>query len=338
MLLGGVLLLAVLAVLLVRDQGQAADPRRETAQRGTSTPRGGEEPEQPTRGREPQRDERPGEDPPPGSRLPRDLRPANVLTRGFTPNPRSFEGRAGGPRDGSQLRGNEPHTPCIGHFASEPQHTLIVREDMRLRIVARAQEDLTIMIERSTGQGTVRWCNDDFEGLDPGVVENFPAGQYQVFVGTYGRGASAPYTLSVEHFEHTNRPTTTPGRVTITRDSRPNPVHQNAQASGTRDASTWFDILSVLVCPGFFPDQPQHEVTIAHPMHLRMVASPENAGVDLVMVVDGPGGAVCNDDFQGLDPGFERYMEAGTYRVSVGTLQRSTTPQPYRLTLERLQQ
>lgn len=43
-------------------------------------------------------------------------------------------------------------------------------------------------------QGT--WCNNDFEGLNPGIKDAFPAGTYQVFIGTYSPDM-AQYTLRV---------------------------------------------------------------------------------------------------------------------------------------------
>ena len=40
-------------------------------------------------------------------------------------------------------------------------------------------------------------CNDDTYSLNPGVEGNFPAGLYQVWVGTYRENESRPYQLTV---------------------------------------------------------------------------------------------------------------------------------------------
>ena len=41
------------------------------------------------------------------------------------------------------------------------------------------------------------WCNDDFDGKDAGIVGEWLAGTYQIWVGSYEKGKYLPYTLKI---------------------------------------------------------------------------------------------------------------------------------------------
>ncbi|MCA9562678.1 MAG: hypothetical protein KC561_04270 [Myxococcales bacterium] len=85
-------------------------------------------------------------------------------------------------------------------------------------------------------------------------------------------------------------------------------------------------------CVGQIPGAPSHWVHIPTAMQVGIEATPET-GEDLTLVVDGPSGTFCNDDFSGTDPGLSMTLEPGTYEVYVGQLFDWGYPVRYHLTV-----
>ena len=83
---------------------------------------------------------------------------------------------------------------CAGNVPAEPQHTFRVNGTAEARVVARGAADLVMVI---TGPGGP-YCNDDFEGLNPGFQRTFTEGDYQVYVGTWSSSQQTDdsYTLA----------------------------------------------------------------------------------------------------------------------------------------------
>jgi hypothetical protein len=46
------------------------------------------------------------------------------------------------------------------------------------------------------GPGGV-WCNDDFDGKNPGIVGEWLLGTYQIWIGSYKEKEYLPYTLKI---------------------------------------------------------------------------------------------------------------------------------------------
>ena len=108
------------------------------------------------------------------------------LTAGFTPDPNTSDITAGGSVDVSYLGGG-----CVGFAATAPDVRLSwsgVSDVLRIAFEADDGEDTTIIVNAPDG-GWV--CNDDAGGsVDPMVVLEGPAeGQYDIWVGSYERGA-----------------------------------------------------------------------------------------------------------------------------------------------------
>lgn len=117
------------------------------------------------------------------------------LTPGFTPDPATVTGSAGGDTDMSDLGEG-----CIGMFSGSPQHTVTLTQafpNLRFAVYPTTnlddQPDLAIAIRKP--DGTVI-CEDDEEDMCPLVSGAFPPGDYQVSVSLLGPG-SQPYTLGV---------------------------------------------------------------------------------------------------------------------------------------------
>ncbi len=70
-------------------------------------------------------------------------------------------------------------------------------------------------------------------------------------------------------------------------------------------------------CVGFTGSQPNHVLRLnAGFKDLTVLVK---SGTDTTLVVKGPGGTWCNDDFQGKNAGLDGQWQAGEYRVWVGT-------------------
>jgi hypothetical protein len=244
------------------------------------------------------------------------------LAPGFTPNPQVLEGQAGGDREGRHWTGTAPHTDCVGHFPSQPQHSFELSDFELMSVVASAPVDLALVVEGPHGT----WCNDDFSGLNPGFATAWKAGTYHFYVGTIAEGVTAKYTLTLREAKpaETEHAVIEPSFGTASFTS---------MAGGPRFGSEWTGTPPHDSCVGHLPVQPQHEFELPEDIEaLQIVASHPT---DLTMVIEGPSGTWCNDDFEGPNPGLVGTWPAGTYRVFVGTFDGEFAP-GYTLTLTEL--
>ena len=87
---------------------------------------------------------------------------------------------------------------CLGFGDTQPDHTLILpREQPRLRISVDSEgQDTTLLIQGPRGID----CNDNYRRAhrDAGITDrNWPAGTYQIWVGSFNRGDRINYTLRI---------------------------------------------------------------------------------------------------------------------------------------------
>lgn len=114
----------------------------------------------------------------------------------FSPNPLSVRGMSGGSVSGSKIAGKaETRTgPCTGFFDEKPDHTLQLTSKFdNLKLQVQSPEDTTLII---SGPGGI-WCNDDFDGKNPGIVGEWLPGTYKVWIGSYKTETYLPYTLQI---------------------------------------------------------------------------------------------------------------------------------------------
>jgi hypothetical protein len=105
---------------------------------------------------------------------------------------RSVRGRNGGALGAQGIHGQGI---CRGFFQGPPNHVVALTQPQNfLRMYVVSAADSTLVIRRPDGQVL---CNDDTYQLNPGVEGSFPAGLYQVWVGTYRENESRPYQLTV---------------------------------------------------------------------------------------------------------------------------------------------
>ena len=281
-----------------------------------------------------------GPDAPPGG--PNFTAPARyetiALTAGFMPDPREVRVQAGGDLDaGSANLGPE----CVGFIdATRADVTLnYTAGRFPLFISAVAQADTTLVIRGPDGRWT---CNDDMDGLNPGVVmQNPAAGEYRIWVGTLDRGPAQAATLRISEIPPGARQGQAPSgtgpniaasaryeTVTLTAGFMPDPREVRVQAGGELNAAQaglgrecvgWIDATRADVTLNYTAGQ--------YPLYLSATSR-----ADTTIVVRDPSGRwLCNDDLVGLDPGVVIQNPAsGEYRIWVGTLDQG---QPQQATL-----
>ena len=118
------------------------------------------------------------------------------LSAGFTPDPRTVEVVAGGTIDASRTASG-----CNGRIANAPDVRVNWNGGGSLPLIFRTRSgsDTTLVINGPDG----RWhCDDDSGGgLNARVIfRNAPAGQYDVWIGTFG-DQTAPATLVITEIQ-----------------------------------------------------------------------------------------------------------------------------------------
>ncbi|TAE54074.1 MAG: hypothetical protein EAZ76_16235 [Nostocales cyanobacterium] len=114
----------------------------------------------------------------------------------FKPDPLVIRGMSGSSVPASQVNGgNKTQTgTCSGFVDKDPNHNLkLLNKFDYLKIQVESPADTTIMIKGPGGT----WCNDDLDGKNPGIVGEWLKGSYKIWVGSYEKGKSLPYTLKI---------------------------------------------------------------------------------------------------------------------------------------------
>lgn len=115
------------------------------------------------------------------------------LVTGFEPDPYVVNLRAGGDRPASSLG------DCNGWITNRPDVRLVFQggSSLPLIISVGSDSDTTLVVNAPDGQF---YCDDDggVNGLNPMVRFNNPqSGRYEIWVGTYASGRTAPSTLHI---------------------------------------------------------------------------------------------------------------------------------------------
>ena len=119
------------------------------------------------------------------------------LNPGFTPDPRTLNGRAGGDVSAAQM--GMPQG-CTGFYSGAPAQSVFLARDFNyLRVETSAPTDTTLAVVAPDGSV---WCDDDGAGnTNARIAGQFPAGPYRVFVGNYQQGVVSPYQLVITEYE-----------------------------------------------------------------------------------------------------------------------------------------
>jgi hypothetical protein len=118
------------------------------------------------------------------------------IGRKFAPDPFIVRGMSGGPVSASEVagRGETGTGPCTGFVDEEPDHTLVLTNKFDyLKLEVDSPEDTTLIVSGPGGS----WCNDEFDGKNPGIIGEWLPGTYRIWVGSYKRDKYLPYTLEI---------------------------------------------------------------------------------------------------------------------------------------------
>lgn len=115
------------------------------------------------------------------------------LRANFAPDPFVVNVTAGGTIPAERIGG----AGCVGSIADAPDVRLnySAGQGLPLYLSVRSRADTTLVVNLPNG----RWiCNDDFDGVNPGLVFPNPmSGQYDIWVGHYDRGSRVPAQLLI---------------------------------------------------------------------------------------------------------------------------------------------
>lgn|GEM_PF-430286 len=122
----------------------------------------------------------------------------DVVTIGprFSPNPLEVKGSAGGNTLAKDLvgRAKTPTGECVGYASAKPNSTIELTEFFdSLSLVVQSADDTALAIQ---GPGGL-WCNDDFQGKNPGVSGQWLPGTYKIWVSSYAPNRAPAYVLRI---------------------------------------------------------------------------------------------------------------------------------------------
>lgn len=119
-----------------------------------------------------------------------------TISSNFSPDPLVVRGMSGGSVDASNMAGQKETATglCTGFVDQKPNHTLVLKTKFDyLKLLVQSPGDTTMIV---SGPGGV-WCNDDFDGKNPGMVGEWLPGTYKIWVGSYDKDKYFPYTLQI---------------------------------------------------------------------------------------------------------------------------------------------
>jgi hypothetical protein len=260
------------------------------------------------------------------------------LRSGFTPDPHTTTVNAGGPVDVTTI---SESVNCQGFIAERPSFTLRYRAgELPLYIGVVSDADTTLVVKGPNGQ----WMCDDDGGDDLNPViswDNPRSGRYQIWVGRFGTGETAPAQLYISEISGpanevpTNAPdfTLAPnyGEIALTSGFTPDP-HTVAVAAGGN-----YNAYQIPNCVGWISSAPDYRVNFtAGDAGLPLIFSVQSDSDTTLVINDASGNWVCNDDTNGLNPAVTfSAPTSGQYDVWVGTFSEGST-QPSTLSVSEL--
>ncbi len=121
----------------------------------------------------------------------------------FSPDPMTIRGISGGSVAANSVGGRKetPTGPCVGFVDEPPDHTIKLTSFFNyLSLVVESPQDTTLVISGPGGT----WCNDDFQGKNPGIAGQWKPGTYRVWVGSYDKNNYHPYIIRISEVQLLN--------------------------------------------------------------------------------------------------------------------------------------
>jgi hypothetical protein len=206
-------------------------------------------------------------------------------------------------------------TTCYGSINPAPAHRLVVTEGALVEVVARPTAGYSDMVLAIQGGG-VSVCSDDYDGVNPGIRRYLAPGEYAVYVGELSpTGIGTAFTTTVTGTAGTPPPDIASMASGLFGTATVGLSYGTTTLGGNSGGPNRADTLD-MSCRGYISEQPSFimDVTDESYMSVRVMSQG-----DTTLVVMGPDGTFCNDDFSGLNPGLEQYFTPGRYGVWVGS-------------------
>lgn len=108
--------------------------------------------------------------------------------------PATARGLSGGPLPAAEAIGREqtPTGACIGFIDDRPDHRIQLGAFFDyLRLEVQSVADTSLVVRGPGGS----WCNDNFDGLNPGIAGQWLAGTYEIWVGSASDRKFHPYVI-----------------------------------------------------------------------------------------------------------------------------------------------
>jgi hypothetical protein len=109
------------------------------------------------------------------------------------------------------------------------------------------------------------------------------------------------------------------GDVTIQHPFSPDPLTVRGMSGGSIPGSqiAGTETTPTGLCKGFMDEAPDHTLKLVSKFeYLKLVV---NSPADTTMIIKGPGGTWCNDDFDDKNPGVVGEWLRGTYQIWIGS-------------------
>jgi hypothetical protein len=159
------------------------------------------------------------------------------INNGFSPDPVTLRGVAGGPVEGSTIASS-----CRGYLPARPQHRIVTNGLSPVRIFTMAAENADVTLAIVTPTRTV-YCDDDGgENMQAKLDLRLPAGTYDVYVGSFRASEQAAYSLVVTTNTSLNSETYRPSNAAVVVPANPNPNNNpnpNPNANPNNGNSPW---------------------------------------------------------------------------------------------------
>ena len=220
------------------------------------------------------------------------------LEPGFPIDPDESEVVSGGETDVAYLAAG-----CVGFATAAPDLELDYGaggEYLRIFFEPDTAGDIALIVNDPNGG----WhCNDDFDGLNPGIEFFDPdGGIYDIWVASFDSGDFVDGIIGLTEFEGLNHSLESNfGTIDLDPGFPDDPDLTDVTSGGDIDASYLPG-----ACVGFATAEPDLKLDYGGGGdYLRIFFEPDTAGDTALVVSDPDGNWHCNDDFDGLNPAVE---------------------------------
>jgi hypothetical protein len=115
-----------------------------------------------------------------------------------------------------------------------------------------------------------------------------------------------------------------PKKITLVNQVDPDPLILKGMSGGKIRATDMVNTEGTTTgfCNGFVSNRPNHVLVLSN--FFEFLKIEVASSTDTTIVVEGPGGVWCNDDFNDTNPALEGQWQPGRYKIWIGSYQADT--------------